>query len=140
MNLRQKKLLCDYLYPNKRIRKVLIDDLNVQLDKIIPSEIIFCAENKQSDEIREENKNIAVEAISRLLKENDFYLRELDCWPVNGFYDIVDNVLVNYVFIFSVRQKSKRLQNIDIFSDKRSICYREISVLKVLEMCYTFKI
>jgi len=123
--MKQEEKFIQLLYPTDEIRKIMINDVYQELLEIIP--MTWCFNSKNTIKaIREENYKRVLTSISNFVKENADYQKE-----INKFYgENIEYVLYGYMFY--IARTNEKYTNIDIFKDKKSILYSEISLLDIL--------
>lgn len=130
MNTKEKELLIKYLFPTEEIRKFLINDIYQEFNEFLPKENLFNERNMKTEQ-RLNNYNQYCSLIKDYLNNHSDYLKE-----VYGVYhninieSLIDDLLMGYVFYLS--EIDDKLQKFDIFKDKKSICFTEISILDVM--------
>lgn len=116
-----KQILMDFLYPNDEIRKFMINDLNQELEKLLPQKILICNDNK-NDELREKNYWKCCKKIGDFLQKHRQYKTAIE--KVFSSQDIVSNIrLILLNFVFYKSQMNSKYKDINVFLDKRSITY-----------------
>ncbi len=113
------------LYKTEEIRSIMINDVYQELKEIIPLEKCISLKNIVK-KIRQENLEFAKVSISNFLQENVNYQKLI--FEIYG--DSIEYVLYGYVFYLAYT--SEKYAGIDIFKDKKSILYREVSLLDIL--------
>lgn len=121
----QEEKFLQLLYPTEDIRKIMINDVYQELLERIPT--TWCISSKNlTKAIREENYKKVLSSISNFIEENSDYKK-----VIQSFYrENIEYVL--YGFMFYISHTNEKYTNVDIFKDKRSILYSEISLLDIL--------
>lgn len=110
-----------YLYGNDETRSFLINDLFQEFSLIIDEKDCINWKNRVR-KTRLKSKITVALLISKFLKENKIYLIKLnEFYPASTFEDIVETLVLGYVFYLS--QVKEKFKNVNIFKDKKSICY-----------------
>ena len=121
---KEEKLL-QFLYRNEEIRKRLINDVYQELLEVVPPSLCFNSKNVVNA-TRDENLRKALSSISNFLENNADYNKVIE--------EIYDEdfqfVLCGYMFYLS--HTNEKYIGIDIFKNKKSILYSEISLLDIL--------
>ena len=126
MNLERKQKLISYLYPTVEIMDFMCNDVYQELKEVIPLQCCISYKNNVSI-VRTENLKFVKQKINTLI-ENDVYKKILfELYKSNNLNKISNDVLIG--FVFYVSNIKRRYNNIDIFRDKKSICYERISLL-----------
>jgi len=121
---KEEKLL-QFLYRNDEIRKRLINDVYQELLEVVPPSLCFNSKNVVNA-TRDENLRKALSSISNFLENNADYNE-----VVKEIYDDdFQFVLCGYMFYLS--HTNEKYIGIDIFKNKKSILYSEISLLDIL--------
>lgn len=121
---KEEKLL-QFLYRNEEIRKRLINDVYQELLEVVPPSLCFNSKNVVNA-TRDENLRKALSSISNFLENNADYNK-----VVKEIYDDdFQFVLCGYMFYLS--HTNEKYIGIDIFKNKKSILYSEISLLDIL--------
>jgi len=113
------------LYPTDEVRKIMINDVYQELLGIIPPTWCFNSKNLTKT-IRQENYNKVLKSISNFIEDNADYKKVI----TNFYGKNLEYVLYGYMFYLS--HTNEKYTNIDIFKDKKSILYSEISILDIL--------
>lgn len=126
----RKKKLIKYLYPNEKLRQFLCEELYFELADILPKELCISTKT-MSDVTRRERMTMAKNNVKQFLKQNPSYIDWLKYFFKDKTTDeIVDDLIIGYVFYLA--NAKSRFDCIDIFRDKRSLCYCPISVIDIL--------
>lgn len=121
---KEEKLL-QFLYRNEEIRKRLINDVYQELLEVVPPSLCFNSKNVVNA-TRDENLRKALSSISNFLENNADYNK-----VIKEIYDEdFQFVLCGYMFYLS--HTNEKYIGIDIFKNKKSILYSEISLLDIL--------
>ena len=113
------------LYRTDEIRKIMINDVYQELLEIIPIKLCFSSKNIVK-ETREMNLKTALNSISNFIDNNVDYKNVIQ----EIYEDNLEYVLYGYMFYLS--NTNEKCLGIDIFKDKKSILYSEISLLDIL--------
>lgn len=128
-NERKTKLL-KYLFPTEEIRKFVCNDLFMELSEIIKTTDCISSKNIKNA-VRQENKAKVEKQIKDFIKENPMYEKMLtELYHQKDINQIYDDILVGYTFFLA--STYGRIGEIDIFKDKKSICYAPISIIDIL--------
>ena len=121
---KEEKLL-QFLYRNEEIRTRLINDVYQELLEVVPPTLCFNSKNVVNS-TRDENLRKALSSISNFLENNADYNK-----VIKEIYDEdFQFVLCGYMFYLS--HTNEKYISIDIFKNKKSILYSEISLLDIL--------
>jgi len=113
------------LYRTDEIRERMINDVYQELLEVIPATLCFGSKNVVNA-TREENLNIALNSIANFMDKNSDYKKLIK----NIYGENIEFVLYGYLFYLA--HTNEKYFGIDIFKDKRSILYNEISILDIL--------
>lgn len=128
-NERKTKLL-KYLFPTEEIRKFVCNDLFMELSEIIKTTDCISSKNIKNA-VRQENKAKVEKQIKDFIKENPMYEKMLtELYHQDNISKVYDDVLIGYTFYLA--STYGRIGEIDIFKDKKSICYAPISIIDIL--------
>ena len=130
MEKERKLKLLKYLYPSEQIRQFLCDDLYLEFMDIIPKNLCISSNNK-TNIMRKENFNKVVYIITIFFKNNPKYQQKILELFNKSFDYLTYDIIAGYVFNLS--NTIPRYIGIDIFRDKKSICYTPVSVIDLLE-------
>ena len=121
MDILQKEKICNYLYGDEAARRFVCNDLFQEISMLIDnSECIHWKNRIEANRIR--NKKRVEMKITLFLKENRNYLNRLDeLYDKMLISDVMNLLLVGYVFYLS--QTVDQFKKINIFKNKKSICY-----------------
>ncbi len=128
----EKKLkLLKYLFPTDEIRIFMCNDFFVELLNVIPKKLCISTQNI-SVQKRKENYQSVLGLLRKFLKENANYRKiVLQLYNADKLEELEEQIIIGYV-IFLIHC-DKRWYWLDIFQDKRSICYSPISIVDFLE-------
>lgn len=121
---KEEKLL-QFLYRNEEIRKRLINDVYQELLEVVPPSLCFNSKNVVNA-TRDKNLGKALSSISNFLENNADYNKVIK----EIYDDDFQFVLCGYMFYLS--HTNEKYIGIDIFKNKKSILYSEISLLDIL--------
>lgn len=136
MTTKEKKYLKEYLYPTQEAKNFIIGEINPLLTQLLPKELCISDANL-NHKVRKLNYQRAYLRICEFLFANEKIVDTLErIWSINTtnhfeLKELVDDMIVNYVFCLT--QAHEEYKKIDIFKNKRSICFRDISILDVLD-------
>lgn len=126
MEIERKQKLLNYLMPNKEKRNFLCNDLFMELKELIPDSMIISMKNNSLKE-RKKNYQTVETIILSFINNNINYKKQIkDLFNLNET-DILNDLVIGYVFF--VINTNAKFYHIDIFKDKRSICYSPISII-----------
>lgn len=130
MNNERKEKLLKYLFPTEEIRKFVCNDLFMELSEIIKTTDCISSKNIKK-EVRQQNKEKVEKQIKDFIKENPMYEKMLtELYHQKDINQIYDDILVGYTFFLA--STYGRIGEMDIFKDKKSICYAPISIIDIL--------
>ena len=109
-----------YLYPTDEIRDFMINDFYQELSEIIPKTKCFSSENVVNA-TRENNYNYVRTSIIEFLNTNPTYQKELQKLFKKPVNEMVEEFIIGHVFY--VVNTDKNNSGVDIFKNKKSICY-----------------
>lgn len=124
MEIDKKQKLLNYLMPEHKVRQFLCNDLFLELKKLIPNSMCISPQNKSTEKRKKNYKEIK-KIIIEFLDNNDYYKHEVEVYYKEE--DKIDNLLIGYVFF--VLNTMTKYNHVDIFLDKRSVCYSPISII-----------
>ena len=116
----QKMKMISYLYLNKDLQEFLCNDFFQELKKELPKESCI-SEDNLNDECREENYGIALVSIFIFLHNNPDYANIIN----KNFSGYTDMELAKHLTLGYVFYLTNVDEDIDMFKDKRSICYSD---------------
>ena len=114
----------EYLYPTIETEK-LLKEINEDIYKLIDAEILINEKNINKEH-RKKNYRKLYNLLEEYFNQNyNFYDKLLSVYNVNNVYieEIITDVIYNLVFDYSQRQE--QFKNMNIFKNKKSICYDE---------------
>ena len=130
MNPERKLKLLNYLFPREEIRRFMCNDFFIELSYSVPKVICF-SEKNCSHARRKANFETLSNLIMKFLQENITYEKIiLELYKVSQIEDIIYEIIIGYV-LFVVASNNK-LVGVDIFKNKKSVCYSPISVVDLL--------
>lgn len=130
MNINRKQKLVEYLYPTEQIMSFMCNDLYQELLENIS--VSSCISSKNVvNKLRGENLKYVKSQIFRFLNSNREYINRLfELYQHNDLNKIVDDILIGLVFYIS--NTTDKFFRLDIFNDKKSICYNKMSILNFI--------
>ncbi len=130
MEDKRKEKLLRYLFPTEEVRKFVCNDLFMELSEIIKTTDCISSKNIKK-EVRQQNKEKVEKQIKDFIKQNPDYEKMLtELYHQKDINQIYDDILVGYTFFLA--NTYGRIGEIDIFKDKKSICYAPISIIDIL--------
>ena len=130
MTKEQKQKLLRYLYPTEEMSSFLCNDVYQELSQLIKASTCISTKN-QVNKVREDNLKAVRTTIKNFIENNNNYSIELNrLYKNRAIKDIVDDILMGYVFYLS--NTIDRCKGVDIFKDKKSICYTEVSIIDIM--------
>ena len=130
MNIERKQKLLKYLYPTEKIRSFLCNDLYMELHELIPRQLCISTQN-MTLAVRKGNLNKLETIITSFLEGNKEHYQSIMQLCQNQSWDtIIQDIVIGYTF-FTTNLIS-RYNGIDIFKDRRSVCYAPISIIDLL--------
>ena len=114
----------EYLYQTIETEK-LLKEINEDIYKLIDAEILINEKNI-NQEYRKKNYRKLYNLLEKYFNQNyNLYDKLLSIYNVNNVYieEIITDVIYNLVFDYSQRQE--QFKNMNIFKNKKSICYDE---------------
>lgn len=120
--------LLKYLYPTKEILNFMCNDLYEELKEIVPLDLCFNEANK-SEKNRNKNLNFISLVVLKFLRDNPVYKNKIMSLYKTKELSINDLIIG---FIFYVTTTNEEYKHIDIFKDKKSICYSDVLILNIL--------
>ena len=132
MNLKaQSQKIMEMVFPNKKARKFLCNDLYRELLKLIPPQKCISPFNVVK-RVRLNNLTFVKKTIIEFLTENknyeDIVKSIYECDSINCF--VTNRLILGLVFF--IAKTNKELKNINITTDKCSVCYYDINMFHVL--------
>lgn len=132
MEKERKLKLLNYLYPTEDAREFFCKDLYLELLNIIPKKCLISCSNENAY-TRKRNYEFAFSQIEEFLGKNADYLT-----IVLKFYNydkvnakkVCQDVLIGLTLYSS--HLITKYSNIDIFLNKKSVCYEPISIVDFL--------
>ena len=118
MTQEQKTKLASYLYLNKEFQEFLCNDFFQELKKELPKESCI-SEDNLNEANREENLAMATMTVFIFLHNNRNYADIIK----QNFTSYTDSQLLNHLVLGYVFYLTNVEEHMDMFKDKRSICY-----------------
>ena len=116
-----KEITMEYLYPNEKVRKFLVDDLNEELNEVIDNNTLICKGNEDNC-IREQNLWQNIISVGNFLQKNNYYKEVIrENFGSKDIIDIIRLAITNY--IFTLCNIEPKWMGINIWTDKRCITY-----------------
>ena len=131
MDYKRQEKLVDYLFRTPEIRSFLCNDLYQELLKICKTSD-FINSSYISEKNRVNGYKKVSSSIMTFLKQQQIYAKMLlQIYNQEKItVDIIDDLIVGItLYIISTQENYSQM---DVFTDKKSICYRRISILDVL--------
>lgn len=126
----RKEKLIKYLFPSESIRRFMCNDLYMELIAIIPKSLFISTANKTLLK-RKANKDIIIKKIEKFLKQNNqYYIMLIGFFLKSTEEEIINDIILGLTFFITTQ--SEAYKDIDIFNDKRSVCYSPISFLDIM--------
>ena len=120
INKKDNKLL-SLLFPTPEIREFFCNDLFVEINNQISTSLFISSYNK-INKVRSTNFEMIKLKIENILKNNLDYLDKIKrLFFCNDMENLLDEIIAAYVFYISMT--NKKFAGVDVFNDKRSICY-----------------
>lgn len=130
MENERKQRLIKYIFCTEEIRSFLCDDFFMEIMEILPKNLCISAKNC-SLQCRKNNYAKVKSIISDFVFNNKNYQREIfKLFKVENLEQIINNLILGYVFFWS--NTYYKYFGVDIFRDKRSICYSPVSIIDVI--------
>lgn len=121
--------LLKYLYPTEEIRGYVCDYLYLELIKIIPKSICITSTNL-SMSTRIQNLNKVREIVGEFIEKNSEVSETLTrLFKNKNIKTVIEELIIGYVYYTS--RTMSNYKHIDIFTDRRSICYSPISIIDI---------
>lgn len=114
----------EYLYPTIETEK-LLKEINEDVYKLTDTEILINEKNINKEH-RKKNYRKLYNLLEEYFNQNyNLYDKLLSVYNVKNVYieEIITDVIYNLVFDYS--QKQEQFKNMNIFKNKKSICYDE---------------
>ncbi len=106
----------------------MCNDLFQELQKKIPNRICISDANTY-ESVRKRNFSEVKRTIKRFVAANSVYSKAIkEIYQSKIDNNILEEIVISYIFFLANTEH----KNIDIFKDKKSICYSEISLLDLL--------
>lgn len=125
INERKEKLL-KHLYPTQEIREFMCNDLYQELLQVISKSTCISSKNIV-EKIRKLNYEKVKFQIKQFLSNNIIYLNKIKSF---AFTINLEDIITGLVFYISLIDET--YTHIDIFKDKKSICYSSISIVDIM--------
>lgn len=123
----KKEKLIRYLFPNENLRNFMCNDLYPELISICPKKLFISSKNKTL-KYRKENLKSIKTAINTFIEENTDYRHLLQAHYLDKTTEeVIDILVIGLTFYLANTIKSS--QDLDIFHDKKSVCYSPISII-----------
>lgn len=123
MNKKEEKILWGWLFLTQELESFVVGQVAPLLKKVVVDDFCICDENLDV-KTRKLNCQRTYFAIRQFLFEN---LRIADILDEYAFS--VGDLMVFYVFTLTKQEKYKK---IDIFKNKKSICFKQVSIFDVM--------
>lgn len=130
MNEGRKRKLLNYLYPREEIAEFMFNDFFVELSLVLERKTCFSPQNNNSV-ARLKNLQLAKNTVKQFLKANQNYLDKINEYYKNKNEEGMINDIL-YGYLLKITSTINRGTGADIFLDKRSICYSQVSILDLL--------
>lgn len=130
MDKKTKEKLFNYFYPTEKIRSFMCNDFYQELLNLVPTSL--CINEKNRDKyVREQNFLFVINTIKNFILTDKIYNKVIFELHQGVEIDyLVEKILQSYVFyIVSTNVRHKK---IDMYRDRRSICYAKISIADML--------
>lgn len=118
----------EYLYPSIETEKIL-KQINEDIYKLIDTKILI-SENNKNQEYRKKNYRKLYNLLEKYFNQNyNLYDKLLTIYNANDFFteEVIKEVIYNLVFVYS--QTQEQFKNINIFKNRKSICYEKVSYI-----------
>lgn len=120
INKKDNKLL-SLLFPTPEIREFFCNDLFVEINNQTSTSLCISTYNK-INKIRSTNLKMVKLIIENILKNNIEYMDKIKrLFFYNDIENLLDEIIAAYVFYISLT--NKKFEGVDVFNDKKSICY-----------------
>ena len=127
MTNEQKQKMVEYLYPTDQILDFMCNDVYQELLNVIPTNLIIHTNNLVHS-VRENNFKLVKENVFKFIILNKNYKAELfNLYKHSMLAPIVHNIIIGLTFY--IVNTNEKYHNIDIFKNKKSICYQKVSIL-----------
>ena len=128
--MERKQKLIKYLFPTEEIRSFMCNDLYMELMEQIPRFLCISSKNI-TNSVRKENFEKVNSIITNFIENNENYKQMLKkLFSNKELKNIISDIVIGYVFF--ITQTNLKYNHIDIFRDKKSICYSPISIIDIL--------
>ena len=129
MNSERKTKLINYLYPTVEIAEFMTYDFYPELTFVLDKKVCFSVENEK-ESVRKINFEKAKRIVSEFIDKNLKYKRRLvELYRRKVDDSFIEEMLWGYVLF--ITYNINRGTGADVFWDKRSVCYKELSILDV---------
>ena len=129
MNDIRKNKLTKYLYPTKEIAEFMLYDFYVELINVLDRKTCFSNNNCKAS-VRTENLGKSKQIIKTFIKSNINYKKRInELYRKDISDDFISEILWGYILFVTTDINSGT--GADVFWDKRSVCYKELSILDV---------
>lgn len=128
-NDRKEKLL-KILFPTDEIRNFLCNDLFQEILKEIPKSRFINA-NYINDDNRKLNYNLVKKDLRQFIYSNENYNLELKKYYDRISLDDLTEELIEGI-IFYITNTDNRYTKVDMYNDKKSLCYTPISLVDLI--------
>ena len=129
MNSERKTKLINYLYPTVEIAEFMTYDFYPELTFVLDKKVCFSVENEK-ESVRKINFEKAKRIVSEYIDKNLKYKRRLvELYRRKVDDSFIEEMLWGYVLF--ITYNINRGTGADVFWDKRSVCYKELSILDV---------
>lgn len=127
MTNERKQKMIKYLYPTDELMEFMCNDLYQELLNIVPIKLFVHSDNLIHS-VREANFKTVKENIVKFILINKNYKQELfKHYKHSMISPIVNDIIIGLTFY--IVNTSDEYQNVDIFQNKKSICYEKVSIL-----------
>lgn len=127
----QAEKIMAMVFPTEMARRFLCDDFYQELLKVIPPQKCICQFNIIK-RVRLNNLALVKKTIVEFLANNNDYVYALkDIY----FCDNLDNIIINRLilgFVYFISKTNKEFKDINITTDRYSICYYDVDMLNLL--------
>ncbi len=130
MNINRKQKLVEYLYPTEEVMNFMCNDLYQELLQNVSQASCISSKNLVKS-VRDKNLQHVKNQILAFVQNNGEYANILfDYYKSTNLNKIIDDILIGLVFY--VANTTERFCRLDIFNDKKSICYNKMSILNFI--------